>query len=705
MQYLDIFGLHLLGSHLIEASAGTGKTYSITELYLRALLYHLENPSTSSSPPIEVKSILVLTFTKAATSELFDRIRQRIYEVLGAWEVSTSFGNVWCQRFGKANLARACLHKAKEDIDQAQIRTIDAWCQQILREYSWYSQISANTQLCTDEESLWQEALLDYWREECYTLNAQQFAKLCEIWPQVSPKELEKSINAMRKNLVLVPHISGVTRSLSDWLEAEPLPLKKKPSKPPETLITLAFNHIAHKVSARKIALDSWTYNDYLQKVNDLLCYHPELIPKIRQKYPIVMIDEFQDTSKLQYEVFNKIYAMAENRSDCGLFMIGDPKQSIYAFRGADIDNYLLAKQAVNQRIHHLATNFRSSTAVVDMVNHWFAQGDVINQDDNGAFGYQTKIPFLPVEAHGTSKNWTYPALEHAPLMIDFIDETGPRKIAEKHSAQRCAEQIVTWLNHSHCGFTDHNHHFESLQPKDIAILVKTGDQADLVRQALKKRGLSSIYLSERESVFHTVEAKDLYSILLAVLEPYHPLKVRAALLSATIGYDFQTLNQHLGDDTWLQKMQNIFYPLLEIWQKNGVMAMLWQLIHQLDLLSHWQSHQERKLTNLLHLGRLMRRAQATYTSPLALVNWYAKQVFQQDGLEPAEEHILRLESDANLVQILTIHKSKGLQFNVVALPFLPFTDLRKKDTTADMREMTRLWYVALTRAKIALWV
>ncbi|MBY0465027.1 MAG: UvrD-helicase domain-containing protein, partial [Burkholderiales bacterium] len=343
----------------------------------------------------------------------------------------------------------------------------------------------------------------------------------------------------------------------------------------------------------------------------------------IRQQYPVALIDEFQDTSPLQYRLFDQIYdvggadrgdADAENRSGCALLLIGDPKQSIYGFRGADIDSYLRARHATEGRHHVLGTNHRSSQAMVDAVNRLFAWRE--DAPGSGAFRYRTPIregaadgnggadaglnplPFLPVAAKGRA-DVLVQAGQPVPALTAEVDTTlHPSAILRRLFAARCAEQVVGWLNDPAMGFetpggtqgTDDADEasnapaFTRLRPADVAILVRTGSEARAVRRALQRRGVASVYLSDRESVFQSTEAADLLHWLQAVAHPRDARLVRAGLATRLVGLDLAELATLAQDDDVLDARMSQLDALRTEWQQRGVQAMLRQTLQRLQL-------------------------------------------------------------------------------------------------------------------------
>lgn len=832
----------LRGSHLIEASAGTGKTWTIAALYVRLVLGHGDAGSAPVRPMLP-QDVLVMTFTRAATRELSDRIRARLTEAAqvfrGIAETDDPFLKQLCSEYPKGEPREQAAYRlalAAQAMDDAAVYTIDAWCQRMLREHAFDSGSLFEEQLVGDEAALRLEAVQDYWRQQLYPMATPLVAQVQRVWrdvpaldqdmralmavPLADPApgtlaqvfgaalaERDAQLAALKQGWVekadnLLGWIEGQLahhksswdgrklsyKNCAAWLEVlkawaqgpedgkvlqttmktgwdrftpQGLLACRKPGEahvdlPPESqayadlqtaLLALpdpaqaarlhARTHVLQRMAELKRRSGLFGFADMLQRL-DVALADPEsgerLAQRLREQFPVAMIDEFQDTSPLQFRIFDRIYRTAENRQDAALLLIGDPKQSIYGFRGADIHSYLAARSATTGRHHVLATNYRSTKAVVDVVNRWFE----IPKD---AFGYQRgdedPLPFQPVKAKGRSEVFT--TREGVVQAMTVVHDATLRSARDAlaHLSALCAEQIVAWLSDPQARFATPDKGDQPLQPKDIAVLVRTGKEAAAVRDALRARGVASVYLSDRDSVFASDEARDLCLWLRGVAEPQDMRRVRAALGTRTVGLSLAELYDLATQDELLDQRAEQMRELRMVWQGQGVLAMLRQSLHVLQLAGRWrgQSDGERRLTNVLHLAELLQTASSQLDGEQALIRWLAQQIDEVNagGAGDSEEQTVRLESDEDLVKVITIHASKGLEYPVVCLPFAHShrmleahktpvlqlddgegervwtLDFDKDDTKlADhdrLREDLRLWYVALTRARHALWV
>lgn len=841
-QILQAESFDLWGSRLIEASAGTGKTWTIAALYLRLVLGHGgEHAYVRALRPPE---ILVMTFTRAATRELSDRIRERLLTAAQCFRGETvvachdDFLRTLINDY-EPGLERShaawLLASAAEGMDDASVHTIDAWCQRMLKEHAFDSGNLFDEELVADEESMRTEAVQDYWRQSCYPLAAVQLSQVLAIWATVdalitdmrtlmnqdipvsagngSLSDVLTQRTAQRADALKTIKAGWAIRaqSMQDWLDIqtktgewdgrklspknyekwlatlkdwanglisddipdlktgwarftpEGLMTARKSDSPgielPAEFIEFAqFKNDIHQlpkidvavrlhaaacVSQRLIQLKrqtgSFGFSDMLERLNAALqgANGAQLRERILAQYPVILIDEFQDTSPLQYRIFDQIYQTQANDPHSALLLIGDPKQSIYGFRGADIYSYLQAKVATAGRHYVLQTNYRSTNALVGVVNHWFAHADAHCKE--GAFMYRTAhdnpLSFEPVLAKGraeqlASSQGPIPAMTLVhDLELRNADDT------RQHFAARCAEQIVCWLNDPKAGFNSltKTSDFKPLRPADIAILVRTGKEAAAIRRELERRAIASVYLSDKDSVFASREAHDLVHWLRAVATPQDVRLARAALATGMIGLSLAELSQLASCDEVFDARCEQLRALHMVWQSQGVLAMLRQTVHQLGLAARWLGlpDGERKLTNYLHLAELLQTASSLLDGDQALIRWLLTEI--SEGSTQGDEQVVRLESDADLVKVVTIHKSKGLEYPIVCLPYstsyravdaksssflnlpdeaghrklsLQFSedDLAMADRDR-LREDLRLLYVALTRARHSVWV
>ncbi|MCA1248754.1 exodeoxyribonuclease V subunit beta [Massilia sp. MS-15] len=847
-QLLDPLDFPLHGSRLIEASAGTGKTWTIAALYLRLVLGHAGAGGDSGfARPLLPSEILVMTFTRAATRELAKRVRERLVEAAAFFRGQLDSADPYLEQLREAypgeaerSLAAHRLVLAAETMDEAAIFTIDAWCQRMLREHAFDSGSLFDEELLSDERALFEDAAHDYWRQHVYPLGEGALASVRACWKDVAALKAGARELVTRTHLlgpcaaeplgVLVARVEGALRaelaglkegwaaradameswiaaqrerqpkcfngtkmradSLVKWFEAlrawaaDPVQVapdlndtawrrlcpdgivdafsKDFVAEVPDcfgfttplrealgrlqplshALLRHAASHIAARMRELKASRRQFGFADMLQRLKDALEAGAQAGAALRRRiiaqYPVALVDEFQDTSPDQYRILNLLYRVADNDRERGLFLIGDPKQSIYGFRGADIHSYLDARRATAGRHYQLGVNYRSTAALVEAVNQLFrhAEGDGDHPGyPGGAFrfrrGADNPLPFEPVQAKGHRERLVGAGGEQPAMALCCAGPMSQEAYRELF-AHHCAEHIVGLLGDERVGFSD-GERFRRLMPADVAILVRDRGEAAAVRRALVQRKVASVYLSDKDSVLESEEAADVLRWLYAVANPLDGTLARAAFATRTAGLPLGELAQLSSNEVaWEARVEQL-KSLHLAWQRQGVLAMLRRFVHELGLPARLLGRPggERRLTNLLHLAELLQEASTQLEGEQALIRWLAEQV---DGLsEGGDERVLRLESDAELVKVVTVHKSKGLEYPLVYLPFAVSArrtdrrrraffefvgpdgarhlDLQLSDEAleavdrARLEEDLRLLYVALTRARHALWL
>ena len=420
------------------------------------------------------------------------------------------------------------------------------------------------------------------------------------------------------------------------------------------------------------------------------------LLEAIRRRYPLAFIDEFQDTDPIQYCIFETIYGEGrsdettgnngngkpesadDEKSDANMLLIGDPKQAIYKFRGADIFTYIRAKEDLSSEQHYtLATNYRSHPKLIESVNTIFEKSEL---------GFEHKqIPFLPVLAGKSEQNALVDTQKQAPLLdifhLNAIDDDGEALSGFKSTdgerliANWCVADIKSCLYGENYHSIKKGDNKERLTPGDICILVRNRNQAKIIKEQLAAQGLASVYLS-RDSVFSSDLALDLYRLLKAVHTPNNEHYVRAALLTRIFAYDTQeSLKLQREPELWQQHLV-WFFQANELWQKGSIAAAIDTLLLNADTFSKWQHLYpqlvNRMVTDIRHLIELLQQQANKHSGVEKLFFWFEKQITQMGSWqEPGKEQQLRLESDSQLIQIATLHASKGLEYPVVYLPFI----------------------------------
>lgn len=802
---LDPLRLPLIGERLIEASAGTGKTFTIAALYLRLLLGL--GGEAAYPRAISVEELLVVTFTEAATEELRGRIRSNIHELriacLRGESDNPLYSALLAEIADKDDAAKTLL-LAERQMDEAAVFTIHGFCQRMLSLNAFESGMLFEQQLIEDESRLRYQACADFWRRHCYPLTRDIAAVIHDVWK--GPRDLLKSLDrwlqgeapqlksppapnetlAERHQQIIaridslkqqwreqVGEIEGVLENsgldrrkfnrgnqgkwmekVNAWAQEETLSYQlpdalekfaqsfllertKAGGEPPvhplfsavesllassltltDLVLARAMVEIRDAVAREKRRRGELGFDDMLSRLDEALRGDSgeTLVSAIRQRFPVAMIDEFQDTDPQQYRIFRRIW---RRQPETALLLIGDPKQAIYAFRGADIFTYMKARGDVAAH-YTLDTNWRSSPGMVGSVNRLFSLSD-------NPFMFH-EIPFLPVKAAAKNKGlrFTVDAADVPAMNVWLMpgDTVGSGDY-QTFMAQLCATQIRDWLSAGQRGraLLWRGETSRPVQASDITVLVRNRLEAAQVREALQTLGIPSVYLSNRDSVFETLEAQELLWLLQAVLAPERENTLRSALATSMFGLtalDIENLNQ--DEQAWDALVEE-FSEYRQIWRQRGVMPMLRALMTARHIAENLLATRggERRLTDILHISELLQEAASQLESEHALVRWLAQHIAEPDSNAASQQ--MRLESDKHLVQIVTIHKSKGLEYPLVWLPFIArfrkqdqafyhdretfaaVLDLGQDEASLELAEAERLaedlrlLYVALTRA------
>ena len=820
---------------LIEASAGTGKTYTIGSLYLRLLLKAGEN---NFSRPLNVEEILVVTFTEMATEELKKKIRERITDAINKL---TAFAKTQDKSAFKNDefLTALCdnldifeaIHRlklAEQNMDLAAIYTIHGFCRRMLMQYAFHSGIHFNLELIKDQSDLLVRFANEFWREHFYPLdfesanfiatelvspanvlsllkadlgkdlqveieNKQALSvpiqiflpqylggyqkalnELKAFWLESAdeisaiitnelekdyPKDQLKSLNRKKYQVKRLgdwinkinqwsnnPRDYQINTTLKDYFlqssieknceESTDKNKDKKTATPfyspifaelekrvnalmtPDLLSKLTLYHyrqgLQQKLLDYKLNHQEKSFDDLLRLLCEALqgSQGDELAEIIRFQYPFAMIDEFQDTDSQQYAIFSKIYRDNPEKNT-GFIMIGDPKQAIYRFRGADIFTYLKASDEAQSRFE-LTKNYRSEKNLVDGINALFdfPQSPFIYQNINFT-AVDSRDDHMQFYLNGKAE----PAYRFYLTESDKVNKTEMAKICAisiQHWLKSAAENQAVFQNEDTC---------KTLQAANIAVLVRDKNEAALVKNELQKLGIASVYLSDQNSVFDSNVAKELAWVLKACLNVAER-PILNAIATALFGLNAADIHQIQQNEADWQRWADSFAQYQQTWQRQGILVMLHQILLEQGISERLlsQATGERDLTDFLHLAEILQQAATLHESEAALLSWFEKQI-QGEGRQEAQ---IRLESERQLVKIVSIHKSKGLEYDLVWLPFLAvpskiptagdmnvYYSKERDETLWDMEnrnlnalyeetfaEELRLLYVALTRSK-----
>ncbi|WP_313271896.1 exodeoxyribonuclease V subunit beta [Stenotrophomonas sp.] len=821
--------LPLDGLRLIEASAGTGKTFTLATLFTRLVV----------EQGLRMGQILAVTFTDAATQELRKRIRERLE--LAARVVDshpaeddspeTTLTRAILQRHlqqgseSAAQLGRR-LRIAAEETDLASIFTIHGFCTRVLGEYALESghtfaapELLANTRALHDElaADLWRlhagqgehlEALLGLWKSpDALARDLPALAAELPLYPQPPQTLLEDPRHfrdgaAQRLAASIAEHSESYLQQLrgaleggilnkssykSDWIEPlfqqllqwsrhpdpgtelderlerltlEALTAKTNkakagstPQSPLQPLIadylqsllqvtqwqrqqSIVLLHqlrgeVRQRLAQLKQLRRQQTYDDLIDNVANALHgpHGAHLAERLRAQYRFALVDEFQDTDPRQWDIFRRVFAADDG--DAALFLIGDPKQAIYGFRGGDVHTYLQAK-ALAEAAPALDRNFRSRPGVLRAIQALY--------DNAGPEAFlDERIQFEPVLPGSKRSDADYlfdgkaaPALTLQLIAGDADGKPLKADASRDAATAACVADIHRVLSAAREGraLVDG----KPVQPGDIAVLVRSHKEASRVQQALAALGIPAV-AAGKQSLFASTEAHELRLLLLALLQPADEGRLRAALATVLLGESAAAIAamEHEGEQQRLHQERLLQWR--ERWQRGGVLALLSDLCAEQAERLLLLIDGERRLTNYLQLAEALQEASNRSIGLHGLLDWLQTQIAHAD--EGDEAQLLRLESDARRVQIITLHKSKGLEYPLVYLPFVGIATnapdssnhrtvhdgeqrilhwkIDKEDpawkavgqqvSDDEAAETARLLYVGLTRAEHALWI
>lgn len=631
------------GITLVEASAGTGKTFAITRLVLRLLLERQVD---------SLSQILVVTFTEKATQELITRIRatlrlaERIFsDTPPAEELHTADLFALRQQHGVA--ARAIIAKALGELDDLAVSTIHGFCQRVLAESALESRIPFRTQFVEDETEPFQRAARDWARTRL--LHDRDVAD--QIVAGKSP------IESWVKQLVIPYRRQPNTQLAFD------------PNAPAQTLLADFVTQVDRAFEAEKSRRHVLGFDDLLRKVSAVLRNEGDqgpLATRIRARFRAALIDEFQDTDQTQFPIFSNAFAGRP------LFLIGDPKQSIYRFRGADIRAYLEAAATVPaHRKYTLLQNFRSTQPYIQAVEALFTRAPDPFLVPESAIDFPRVVAAHTPTPPGDIANDGKQALEWW-----WLDESaGPngktiaKELAKTIFFRRTANEIVRLRG-------------SGVPCKSMAVLVRTNRDARTMKAELDMARVPSVIDGDAD-VLQSEESEELVRIAAAIASPHNGRAVRSAMATRLWGsaaHDIAALLEGDREAEW-NAVSERFAEARELWRTRGVAVAID------ELLAPQQTAQrlvvlpsgERRLTNVRHIVELLNEAWALDDiGPGDVGTWMAR---EQTVPNTPNRRELRLETDSEAVQILTIHKAKGLEFDIVFCPTLWDARARKGDT------------------------
>lgn len=831
MRALDPWKVSLAGTTLIEASAGTGKTYTLTTLYLRMLVEYDLLPS----------QILVVTYTQAATAELRERLRARIRDAIRVGEAEHTDGGsdraskpdvdedlrrlaLDARRRVEATGRPDALRRALQEFDEAAIFTIHGFCQRMLSQSAFESQVAFDAELIESSDLLLEGVARDLWanaiaaQDESFVdwllrgdgrkrwqfnpaalkhdilgaLGADEdmpvlpsietmddapdeapdneaIAAVWQSWAsawalgrervlpwlldgdalnQTTHKKktieetwlpafdelqarIESEGDAFEPGAIEMPKFwekltaEGIAKGVKKNREALDDPLFDAFSKVSEVMAALAqsFHFRALRlryafVAAARAEAKRRRDHDHRLLFDDLLSEvrralrlptGAALATRLREQFPFALIDEFQDTDPVQYEIFRDVWHRADAQDDSGLILIGDPKQAIYSFRGADLFTYLGAKRDAGDEVYGLGVNWRSTPSFVEVVNALFSRVE-------NAFGF-VDLDFESVSASPAAakpldlKGQAAPGLRvlladraTAFAQIEKVEPTqaspDPASSKKKKGKQKPKElplrfgrtRMMEAVARDIADLLDRGAKIDErpVRPSDIAVLCRTKRELARIRSALEDLAIPCVDRGE-SNVFDSTEAWEMLCVLRAIQRPGDPARVRAAFATSAGGVQASTLARWTESSEELTGASERFSNYARFFKESGFVRAFEAFRRREGVTSRLLAlgDGERRLTNWLHLAELLQAvADRRNLTVAGLANWLERAI-ADEALRAevgGDASLLRLERDDEAISLITLHRSKGLEFEIVYLPCL-WESASRRDAADDSSE------------------
>ena len=686
----DIFNpaFVLEGPHLVAASAGTGKTYNIQNIYARLV----------AEKGFRTSQIQVMTFTEKATKELRDRVRKVLADLsrLFAGDVA-GFKPEELERLEKLRactratiggespdaVARTRIDLALMEFDQAAISTIHGFCRRALVRFAF------------ETDSAFKAEFAD--------TKAQDLARRVRDWWRCNRASIPESVKDNVDIGMIHSYVSGLAGK-TDWN------VDDGPEDDAGTYVLARAEEIVNAYEADRPTRTTQTYDDLLRSLRIALRdaeKGPALAACLRNEFKAALIDEFQDTDPVQYEIFRRVFLDSAAQPAPALFFVGDPKQAIYSFRGGDIYTYKRAvtDPAVAASTYHLDKNFRSTPRLIVAVNALFmdekkGEDSYVRTFGDDAIGYSEPLR----------------SSEKDPLTLpDGTPDPSPFRIVMAENASGRSQAVVDTVLK-----VLEEQRENGITPKDVAILTTSNDAGAGFRDALRDVGVPAV-LQRAGNVFAGQMAGDFRQVLMAMAQMGGRGQVRAALLTGFFSFD----KAMLDDESLLADMVGFFGELNQIWLTRGFNAALAALEakDKCDFRRRLAGlpDGERLLADLMQIIDLADAAvKELGPAPETLVDWLTERINQSGNEADVDEYARQLESESDALKIMTIHVSKGLEFPIVIVPMTKGWDVQPPyfyhDANMDLHvalddeahaqaaaehdaERMRLLYVALTRA------
>jgi exodeoxyribonuclease V beta subunit len=662
------------GRLAIEASAGTGKTFTLSTLAARYV----------AEDDIPIGELLIVTFTRAAAAELKDRVRRRLVEfaeVLGSTDEPEDplLAQVWrVERPLRLERVRTAI----TEFDSATITTIHGFAQQVMGTLGSTVLTDPDAVLVDDTEAAIQQVATDL--------------LVAEAIHESHPAEEIPDLEVLRKAAKLaLDNPDSLLVPGHDPADSSPRAAR----------LRVLVDSISDQVNLRRRAAGTLSFDDLLVRLRDALADPTTAAAArdaLRQRYRIALIDEFQDTDPVQWAIFDTAFGpvVAGEAPDTTLVLVGDPKQAIYAFRGANIHTYLQAAHSPGTELTGLGTNWRSDPAVLRATDRLLS----------GATFGSDEIGFQPVAApddHAdrtfvTAEGTPFPALSVRLTIGDDVirDQRHPHLSTAANGTgavyRDLAVHIRDLLDTAVIPDEEHEGHTRALRPDDVAVLIAANREGPVIRDTLTAMGIPAT-ISRGDNVLTSEASTHVHRLLAAVARPSDARRARAAALSWFFGWDAAQVAAAGESD--MSKVQGQLHTWGQTLSRRGVAAFAGEVWADTSVAARVLTlpDGDRAMTDLDHIAELLSLSGGTQTSPTTLLSAFEALSGGTDDGDPADLAARRVDSESRAVQIMTTFAAKGLEFPVVCCTslWLPTGATAHHNTWWDPHEQRRTIDVA----------
>ena len=751
----------------------------------------------TSDIPVAINNILVVTFTIDATNELKSRILEQIQNTINtlimlrnqntgiemdSWTrvslrrndnigrndkeradvIYTTNGNdVFIDYLRdlasagdkKIRNALTILTRAVQNFDQAAIFTIHGFCKRVLQDFQYECNTPAHFTITSSKHNVIKDLVRNFIREKIvnnHKLNINLdcvFDNLFNLFRNSEGDLVDRISAKIPENIFIIQNQQYVLNynlpsQPNLTLLLEPLDHNAQITAKSEFLAAV-IQYIHNNYSNYLVNDQSLSFNELIQLVADGVEHNTQLAQKIFLEYPVAFIDEFQDTDALQWQIFSRIYHLDKTHTRGQVVVVGDPKQAIYRFRGADVDTYIKARTQIKHHLE-LSSNYRSHMHIMNFVNQLFS---ATNQLPNNTNFLGNDINYHNIDAAVSRDRLTanIPNAEELHKLCEakqisiskFYDDQVQIVAINGMSSNERNDKVYQAVTFEILALLNAN---PKLKGK-IAILVTKNREAQEFVKILNKHGVAATEL-KLGNIYATSTAKD----VLTILQSIHDLANRSYFTNAitrpifNLSLDKLRLDSNL-DNPELERLQQQFFNYQQIWQKDGIISLIYALVE--DVCSSSPNLSNRELANLWQLAELIHKQSHINTNHEELIHWLRNKIKNSDNIinedvEGSHEELIRLDNDDDQIMVTTQHKSKGLEYEILFCPFFranveldrsydfgyhrPFFTNSIDPSTGkpqlvvdktigsqiisnDNKEANRLNYVALTRAKSRIYI